>query len=239
MSPYFYFEGELIIGQTIVLPTDASKHIVVVLRMKEEATIVLVNGKGARAFAKIVHADKYKCQVQIETITNESPRTAALWMAVGFTKNRNRNEWFLEKLVEIGVDYIIPLHCQNSERDKMNYERMQQVMAAAMIQSQRTYLPIITEAMSPAAAVAHFQSTEKGSVLIAHCEAEDKKTFYKELNDGTAMVLIGPEGDFSKEEIAACLLNGAVPVSLGPARLRTETAVVYTCSLFNQRNYAE
>src|SRR5690606_17143298 len=118
--------------------------------------------------------DKYKARVHVQQLSHDIPRKEKLILAIGFTRNKNRNEWLLEKAVEIGVDVIIPLQCYNSERDKFNIERAQSVMIAALIQSQQVFLPKMYSPMKPAEAVRLFQQDYEGALLIAHCEEEKK-----------------------------------------------------------------
>lgn len=238
MQAYFYEPATFSEGEQYALSAETSRHCITVLRMKAGDHICLVNGKGQKADAEIVLPHKQKTGVRITHVAQSAPRPVRLFLAVGFTKNRNRNEWLLEKAGEIGVDVLIPLQCHNSEREKLNYERMENILVAAMIQSRQAFLPELKKLMKPEEAMACFRQLSGGKVLMAHCEEQDKNPLMATLNEEDALILIGPEGDFSPEEIGECLAKGAVPVTLGPHRLRTETAAVYACTIFNQKNYA-
>lgn len=238
MQAYFYEPAVFSEGEPYVLSAETSRHCITVLRMQAGDHICLVNGKGQRADAEIVLPHKQKTGVRMLQVAQSAPRPVRLFLAVGLTKNRNRNEWLLEKATEIGVDVIIPLLCHNSEREKLNYERMENILVAAMIQSQQAFLPEMREIMRPEEAMDYFRRSTGGKVLMAHCEEQDKNPLMQALNEEDALILIGPEGDFSPEEIGKCLAQGAIPVTLGPNRLRTETAAVYACTIFNQKNYA-
>lgn len=237
--PLFYFESTVAESHTYTLSTDTSKHCTLVLRMKSGDKIWLTDGLGQQALARIVVPDKYKTQVVIESVLHTAPRAHQLVMAIGFTRNKARNEWLLEKVVELGIDGIIPLQCFHSERDKFNVDRAKQVMIAAMLQSQQTRLPQIYETVSPAKAIEIYRAQSDGNVLIAHCIPSIKNTLWQVMPTGNALIMIGPEGDFSQEEIDVCIGQGAIPVTLGANRLRTETAAMYACTIYNQKNYAD
>jgi len=238
MIPYFFEPTDWVENSTVQLSEASFKHCITVLRMKVGESLILVNGQGKKAKAKLQNIEKKSASVLIESLETTQARKSKLFMAVGFTKNRTRNEWMLEKITEIGVDVIIPLQCTRSEREKMNVERLNQILISAMMQSQQVFLPELKQMMSPAEAVNFFKNQTQGSILIAHCEDEDKQSLDAQLSHTDTLILVGPEGDFSPKEIENCLALGAKPVSLGPNRLRTETATVYACSIFNQKNYA-
>lgn len=236
MLPYFYHET-LSGGQgTFTLDEATSKHCIQVLRMQEGASMLLTNGKGLRAQVKIVAADRKRCGVQVETAENLAARPYALSLAIAFTKNNSRNEWLLEKATEIGVTHIYPLLAQRSEKEKFNAERLKAILVSAMLQSQQCFLPELHEPMSlkKIAAVAPEQK------LIAHClDSEPRRSLTEAMQPlKNTMVLIGPEGDFTKDEVSLCLSQDFLPVSLGANRLRTETAGLYACTVFNALNYA-
>lgn len=237
MLPYFFESEKFENNLNLKLSSDNFRHAITVLRMQEKDQLYLVNGRGERALATIQLIEKKQCIVSIAKIETESKRSPALYMAVGFTKNRNRNEWLLEKITEIGVDVIIPLKCMHSEREKFNFERMNQILIAAMIQSQQVFLPELTQALSPEDAIQYFLKQSQGNILMAHCEEGEKRNLIDVCSVNDSLIMIGPEGDFSPEEIKACTEKGAQQISLGPNRLRTETAALYAASIFNQKNY--
>lgn len=238
MIPYFFEPIDGLEYSTIQLSETSFKHCITVLRMKVGESLILVNGQGKKAKATLREIEKKAATVFIEQLETIPARKPKLYMAVGFTKNRTRNEWMLEKMTEIGVDVIIPLQCARSEREKMNMDRLHHILIAAMMQSQQVFLPELKQMMSPVEAINFFNNQTQGVALIAHCKDEVKQSLDTQLSHSDTLIMIGPEGDFSLKEIENCLALGAKPVSLGPNRLRTETAAVYTCSVFNQKNYA-
>ncbi|MET6991042.1 16S rRNA (uracil(1498)-N(3))-methyltransferase [Sediminicola arcticus] len=221
--------------EQFTFPTDESKHIVKVLRKKTGDTLQITNGRGDMFQAEILFPDQNKCKAKIIDKEHTQPKAYRLHMVVAPTKLNDRFEWFLEKATEIGVHEITPIICDHSERKIIKKDRMEKVIQSAMKQSLQTYLPALNEAVS----FKEFMTTSLGGDLfIAHCE-ENEKT---ELNVRTRpnkqiTVLIGPEGDFSTNEIELALKKGFLPVALGETRLRTETAAIVACTtvaLINQ-----
>lgn len=207
---------------------EESKHIAKVLRKKEGDILHITNGRGYLFDAEILIADPRKCKAQIVSEKKSVPKRYRLHLAVAPTKMNDRYEWFLEKATEIGVDEITPIICDHSERKVLKLERMERVLQSAMKQSLQTFLPQLNPAIS------HKQFMEQeanGLKFIAHCDEGEKMELKRRVAaDKDVIVLIGPEGDFSKEEIQLALKKGFVPVSLGNNRLRTETAAIVTCS---------
>lgn len=223
------------IKNDLTLPEEESQHAVKVLRMEEGDTLEIVDGKGGFYNAKITIAHHKKCKVSIERETLcYHKRPIHLHIAIAPTKNIERIEWFAEKAAEIGIDEITPLICRFSERKVIKRERIEKILISAMKQSKKAYLPTINEQMT----FNDFMKCEhKGELYIAHCYEQDKKDLcktYKANNDVT--ILIGPEGDFSEEEVRKALEKGFVPVSLGNSRLRTETAGLVACHTINLIN---
>ena len=215
-----------------------SRHIVKVLRKKDGDTLYITNGKHQLFTVEILFANDKKCLVNIIDIEEKSkPWSYYLHIAIAPTKNNDRLEWSLEKAIEIGVDEITPIICDNSERKVLKTERLQKIVQSAMKQSLKFTLPKLNEPIK----FSQFVSTSfKGSKFIAHCEEQDKKAFAEEVIPNTnLLVLIGPEGDFSTNEIKTALSNNFIPVTLGQSRLRTETAGVVatqTVALINEMN---
>ena len=216
------------IATTSVLPEDESQHCVRVLRLKEGDRITITDGKGFFYNAVLENTHPKHCQV---IITEQLPQKP-LWdnfihIAVAPTKNMDRMEWFVEKATEIGINTISCLRCNHSERREINLQRLNKIAISAMKQSQKATLPQI-DGMTD---FIKFISREfTGQKMIAHCAESEKqhiKEIYKPGND--ALILIGPEGDFSDEEIASAIANGFIPISLGKSRLRTETAAITAC----------
>lgn len=212
-------------------PTEESKHIIKVLRKKEADVVAITNGNGYVFEAKIIHADLRKCTVEFIKSTYHPIKQARLHLAVAPTKMNDRFEWFLEKATEIGISEITPIICDHSERKIIKLDRMQKVVQSAMKQSLQYHLPQLNDAISFKEFVARNFSE---NLYIAHCE-ETKKKFLKTLlkPQENALMLIGPEGDFSTEEIQTALTKGFVPIALGDTRLRTETAAIYATTCFS------
>ena len=227
--PYFF--ESFILKPNHTLSEETSKHCVQVLRMKEDDLLNLTDGKGDLYTARIIQSNKKHCEVKIEeskTIINEL-KTAKVSIAISILKNPTRLEWFMEKATEIGVSDIIPIICEHTEKENFRYERMNGIIISAMLQSQQTWLPILHQ---PKKCIDFLNENFDGLKLIAHC-ANDKKDFISDINnnDKSILILIGPEGDFSKHEIEKALQHNFQPVSLGNTRLRSETAGIVAASL--------
>lgn len=231
MKDPFFFAEELNDTITkIFLDEKASKHAIQVLRMKEGSSLNLANGKGILASAKIVKANSKKSEVVIDSIQYLSPPIKRTAIGISLVKNTARFEWFVEKATELGITEIIPLLCYRTERQLFKRERLMQIMINAMLQSRQSWMPILHIPLSIGQVI---QSTTLDNKFIAHCEKEQKKELshclVNEISD--TIILIGPEGDFTKEEIDLALMNKFVPVSLGETRLRTETAGIAAATL--------
>ena len=213
--------------ETFTFDREESKHIIKVLRKKDEDILFVTNGLGFLFTTKIILASDSKCTVQIVSFEKATPAPFQLHLAVAPTKMNDRYEWFLEKATEIGIQEITPILCDRSERKIINLERFEKIILSAMKQSNALYLP----KLNPAISFKEFVKQKKGGLqLIAHCEETDKKTLKTVLEPNTDVtLLIGPEGDFSEKEIALALEQNYIPVSLGNTRLRTETAAVVAC----------
>ncbi|MEG1376843.1 MAG: 16S rRNA (uracil(1498)-N(3))-methyltransferase [Myroides sp.] len=213
-----------------VFDKEESKHIVKVLRKLEGSILHITNGKGFLFICEIILASEKKCVVRINESQFTEPRSFRIHMVVAPTKMNDRYEWFLEKAAEIGVDEITPIICDHSERKIIKTERFDKILISAMKQSNQMYLPVLNEPIK----LTDFLSKEiSGQKFIAHCEESDKV----ELKDRIKIqqnytLLIGPEGDFSTNEINKALANGYLPVALGSTRLRTETAALVGCHTF-------
>ena len=215
------------IADTLTLGEEDSKHCVKVLRMAEGDTIEVVDGNGTLYTCRIAMAHPKRCAVEVVDSAKQLPHWGCrITLAIAPTKNLDRIEWLVEKCVEMGIDRIIPLRCHNSERTVLKTERLKKIMVSAMKQSLKATLPQLDE-MTPIEQV--IDQAGSGIRCIAYCDAllprEERfslVTAYKPGQDVT--VLIGPEGDFSPEEVAMAREAGFVPVTLGESRLRTETA---------------
>jgi len=230
------FYSENIEGSFCQLDSVESGHAVRVLRLKEGDLVELVDGKGGFYKAEISVAHQKKCQLRIvEAIDTDSYRNCRLHVAIAPTKNNDRFEWFLEKATELGIDRITPLLCDHSERKVLKNERMEKVLIAAMKQSQKAVLPLLDE-MTPFEEFVQSEST--GQKFIAYVDPEQEHTCKDVYKTGEDMLmLIGPEGDFSENELSIAKENGFIPVSLGNERLRTETAGMAACCMFNVLNF--
>jgi 16S rRNA (uracil1498-N3)-methyltransferase len=149
-------------------------------------------------------------------------------IAISLLKNTNRLEWFLEKATEMGISEIIPLLCQRTEKQQFRFDRMNQILISAMLQSQQTWLPVLQQPTKIEEVIAKAVDTQK---LIAHCEETNKQQILQLAITKEVQILIGPEGDFTTTEINLALHKGYLPVSLGDSRLRTETAGVVAAAL--------
>lgn len=216
-------------GTSYTLNEEESKHCVRVLRMAAGERIHLVDGVGGFYIATIVDANPKRCSVEVvEKHECYGKRPYFLHVALAPTKLIDRYEWFLEKATEIGIDEITPLESFHSERRTVKHERSEKVVTAAVKQSVKAYHPVVNE-------VTAFKDIVKrpfdGKKLIAHCNPGDKVLLKKAIEPcDRVLILIGPEGDFSVEEVELAKQHGFVEISLGESRLRTETAGVIACS---------
>jgi 16S rRNA (uracil1498-N3)-methyltransferase len=228
--PYFFEPSVSFTSSHFELSEETSKHCIQVLRMKSGEAIELTNGIGGLYTASIAQEDKRHSTVIIEKETIVPPPEKKISIAISLLKNASRFEWFLEKATEIGVTEIIPLICSRTEHHRFRFDRMQQILVAAMLQSQQTWLPVLHEPVKFDSFVSVAMQTQK---LIAHCE-ENQKTSLADIKTGnSSILLIGPEGDFTSQEITEALKNGFEPVSLGNTRLRTETAGIVGATLLS------
>ncbi len=208
-----------------------SKHILKVLRKKSGDQIFLTNGKGFLFECEIMTQFGSLCEVTVKQESYTTPNSKEVHMAVCPTKQTDRFEWFLEKATELGITSITPIRAARSERKDIKTERLEKIVQSAMKQSLRTYLPAIRETC----ALSDFLKQEfNGSKLLAHCEKGEKFSILQAVDpEKNTLILIGPEGDFSDQEIDMALKNGFKPVTLGDQRLRTETAALLACALTN------
>ena len=219
------------------LPEEEAGHCLRVLRLGIGSEIMLTDGKGSFYKAVISAATNKRCQVQIqETIPQEPFWKGHLHLAMAPTKNMDRIEWFAEKATEIGFDELSFLQCRYSERKVIKTERIEKILVSAIKQSLKANKPVLNEMQT----FESFMAQDfKGQKFIAHCYEGEKRLLKDVLVPGEdALVLIGPEGDFSEEEVAEALAKGFQPISLGRSRLRTETAALvaaHTLNLFNQK----
>jgi 16S rRNA (uracil1498-N3)-methyltransferase len=208
---------------------EESKHIIKVLRKKDTDILYVTNGLGFLFKTEITLASDNKCTVKIISFEKEASPKFQLHLAVAPTKMNDRFEWFLEKATEIGVSEIIPLLCSRTEKQVIKNDRLENILISAMLQSRQVWKPVLTSPKKIKELISQQSETIK---LIAHCELDEKKnelTIVAEKKD--TLILIGPEGDFTGEEISEALKNNFIPVALGDTRLRTETAGMVAATL--------
>lgn len=223
----FYNQNLTETDTVITFSKEESRHIVKVLRKSVGDLLHITNGNGWLFDAKITLADIKNCVAVIQNSKLQPKRAYSLHLAVAPTKMNDRYEWFLEKATEIGIDTITPIFCDNSERRVVKAERFEKILQSAIKQSLNCYLPKLNEAMS---FTSFLDQDFDGQRYIAHCEETDKKSLKKELKaNKNVTILIGPEGDFSTQEITLALQHDFIPVALGDTRLRTETAAIVAC----------
>jgi 16S rRNA (uracil1498-N3)-methyltransferase len=223
----FYAPG--INGDIHYLDENESRHCIRVLRMTEGSRVTLVDGKGNLFEGYISNPDQKRCQISITGIVRDfEKRDYRLHIAVSPLKNQDRFEWFVEKSVETGIDEITPIYCKNTEKQGIKTERINNIIISAMKQSIKT---VKTEFHQPVSFTDFIKSDFAGVRMIAHCSNKTERTgissVYTRGNDAT--ILIGPEGDFSEEEIKMAVRQGFKSVHLGNSRFRTETAGVAAC----------
>jgi len=211
-----------------ILPEEESLHAVKVLRLEAGDEISVVDGVGGFYQAKITIAHPKHCRFEIIASALEfGKRDYKLHIAIAPTKNIERLEWFVEKATEIGIDEITPIICRYSERKTVKEERLEKIIVSAAKQSKKAYFPKLNSQCTFDDLISKCKAEYK---FIAHCYELNKKQFQTEIiRSKDVLILIGPEGDFSKEEVEKSIQNGYIPVSLGESRLRTETAGVVAC----------
>ncbi len=218
------------------LDIDEARHCIKVLRIRKGSRIILVDGRGGYYEAELTDTDIKECRVRIlKHIGDYGKRDYKVHLAIAPTKNISRFEWCIEKATEMGVDEITPIVCEHAERTKVKTERLERIIVASMKQSVKAYKPTLNS-------ITKFDDFIESASLetgyIAHCYKSSKqplKIAYKKGND--AILMIGPEGDFSMGEIERATAKGYTEVLLGNERLRTETAgvlAIHTIHLVNQ-----
>jgi 16S rRNA (uracil1498-N3)-methyltransferase len=229
--PYFY--EEFASDDLPILSEVSTHHAIHVLRMRIGEEIMLVNGEGLKMQSRIVAVSKKSIALEkIDQQQIELPKPT-LHIAISFTKNNARIEWFIEKACEMGIYKITPLLTARSEKVFYKPDRTEKIIVSAMLQSQQCYKPILSKPTSLEEIVQGLEPCK----YIAHCEeGVEKVSLHRALLlQKDTLILIGPEGDFTKDEIHLCHAK-AQEVSLGNNRLRTETAGVYACAVFNAKN---
>lgn len=216
-------------SREITFDKEESRHILKVLRLKEGNILKITNGKGIFFDVEIIDANPKQCTVSVNGTEFIDSPSYKLHLAVAPTKLNDRFEWFLEKATEIGISEITPIVCDHSERKFIKSERYEKILQSAIKQSLKAYIP----SLNPISSFKDFISSKKDSIeykYIAHCEDSNKVSLKSVLlPNKNIIILIGPEGDFSPEEIQSAKEAGFIPVALGNSRLRTETAAIVAC----------
>ena len=221
----------------ILFSEDEAKHIVKVLRKKMGDEIIVTNGKGLK-WRGTISSVNIKNLKAIKLDANLIPKPIEnIHVAISIIKNNSRMEWFIEKATELGVNEITPIICFNTERKSLNLDRCQKIMISAIKQSKRFFIP----KLNPVVSLKEFLAlkNKNNDTYIAHCYKTEKKRLHEiqSLNNKVT-VMIGPEGDFSTDEINFSINNNAIPISLGENRLRSETAGIFAISnLIIQKTY--
>ncbi len=223
------------IEKTWELPEEEAAHCLRVLRLGEGDELEVTDGKGKIFRVKIVSTAGKRCKVETtETRSIEKGWKGNLTIAIAPTKNMERMEWLAEKATEIGWDKVTFLNCRFSERKVIKTDRIERIVVSAMKQSLKFHKPVVEEITD----FKKFINAEhSGKKFIAHCYDEEKHPLSESLVPGEdATILIGPEGDFSKEEVESAIKAGFIPVTLGNSRLRTETAGLVACHTYIMKN---
>lgn len=211
-----------------VLSIDDAKH-AKVLRLVDGSEVHVVDGVG-KLYHGTIHQQKRDYSIHINQLLMEAEQGVGSVLAVAPTKNMNRFEWVMEKAVELGVTQIIPIKCDNSERVHLKTERLMKIAQSALKQSKGLWLPRIHELTS----FENLAETNTDHKWIAHCKDGDMESIEQlSMTSGSKLFAIGPEGDFSQQEIDFAVSNGFRPLSLGSRRLRTETAAITVCIAAN------
>ncbi len=252
----FFYSGRLLEGAKEMLPEDTAKHIGQVLRMMTGAAIRLTDGLGMMADCRLNSVAKRRVEVTVGRVSALPQQAPALRLAIAFTKNAARNEWLLEKATELGVQRITPLITERSVRERARTERWTAILISAMLQSKQSWLPVLD---APVTVSGLLNAQQGGQLMIAHCmDAADavpwasrsalpqaaqpgsaRAPLLQALQKGqNAVIMIGPEGDFTPAEVSLAEAAGAVAISLGPNRLRTETAALAAITHFYLLNHA-
>jgi len=224
-------------GKQAIFQGEEARHAAQVLRKKAGDSIQFVDGKGSWYEGIIESVSKKECyisiQKEIETYNN---RACQIHLAIAPTKNIARFEWFLEKATEIGIDKVSPIKCARSERKVIKNERLNKILISAMKQSLKATLPQLEELKTFKQWLSELPEAEEQR-FIAHCIEEEKEHLKEKYKPGqNVLLMIGPEGDFTKEEVTQAIQKGFHPVTLGDSRLRTETAGIVGTHILNLLN---
>lgn len=227
--PVFYKPDINSNEKDVLLDEPTSKHVVQVLRMLAGEQLQLTDGKGNLFTTEIIDDNRKKCRVSILQQLEIPQPQSKITIAISPVKNNTRFEWFLEKATEIGVAEIVPIICERTEKQHFKWERMNSILVSAMLQSQQCWLPKLSQPVLFKDLLTQRLSSQK---FIAHCEESNEKVALTSMHPfNESIIIIGPEGDFSKAEITSALTCNFIPVTLGDTRLRTETAGIVAATL--------
>ena len=228
----YFYQPDIEVGE---LTKEDTQHAVRVLRMKEGDELWLMDGRGVFYRAEISAASNHKCAYHIlETLPQERTWLGHLHIAMAPTKLNDRTEWMAEKATEVGVDEFSFLDCQFSERRNLKTERIDKIVVSAMKQSHKAWKPVVNDMLSFTQFV---KEERKGQKYICHCYEGERPNLFDVLKrEEDATVMIGPEGDFSIEEVRLAESLGWKSVSLGKSRLRTETAALMAVTMMQLKN---
>ncbi len=227
--PLFYLPAVTTLGPATVTDDEAA-HAIRVLRMREGEQVLVTNGRGGLFEARVTAVGKRELTVEVEKSIDVPASPRRLHIAIAPTKNIDRIEWFLEKATETGIAEITPIICRRSERKEVRIDRLEKIIVAAAKQSRHASFPVLNNPMTYAD---FLKSTAGPGRYIAHCHAGEKPLLIQALGtNNSALILIGPEGDFHEDEVKSAIDAGFQSVSLGESRFRTETAALMACFMF-------
>ena len=228
------FYSTRITNNEIELSKSESHHCIIVKRKKIKDKVKVVDGNGYLYISSIINANKNSVILKIEEKKKSLSPANNFHLVISPTKSHDRIDWMVEKATEIGVEEITFLLCSRTERKKINFDRIKRISISALKQCGQAYLPKINDIKDFKSVIESIEANQK---YIAHLEEDDKVYLSKTYKSGeTSVILIGPEGDFTKDEINIAKTNHFIPVTLGKNTLRTETAGVYVSSLVNILN---
>jgi 16S rRNA (uracil1498-N3)-methyltransferase len=234
---HIFYTPDIRKQESYTLPADESRHCIRALRLKKDDEVQLIDGAGNLYSGVINVPEPSGCSIAIKSvIADYHKRNFHIHIAIAPTRNTERFEWFLEKSTEIGIDEITPVLCSRSERNRLRYDRLNKIIIAAMKQSVIARKPVLNELTEMGSFV---KKKHHGKLLkfIAHCADGTRTSIGKIYTPPSDVIcLIGPEGDFTADEIEQAKKNHFNPVTLGINRLRTETAGVVSCEIFNFLN---
>lgn len=240
MNLFYYGQSDLLnlfnAGNLLItLPDEEAAHLKV-FRMKQGDELLLTDGRGHLCKAEIVESSSKSNIVRLIEVRVFPHPAHSVHIVVAPTKNIARFEWFLEKATEIGIDEITPFFGEHSERVNLRLDRLNKVLVSAMKQSLKSFIPKINEPVSLKSFLDRYDHIDNGYIAWLDKNAEQQHLKSLITVNKPVTVLIGPEGDFSMNEVEAAKSKGFLPVSLGRSRLRTETAALAACLIVNLLN---